>query len=822
MNKDSQVIHVKKRNGRLQELNIDKINICASWACNELENVSASEVVLDAHVQIYDKITTDEIDKALIMSARQKIEKEPNYSYVAARLLLSSIYKEVFGESVDKDIYDNQYKLSFIRNTKKLIKEDILDKRLLDFDLKMLSEHIDSNRDLSFKYLGLQILADRYLHHIDERIMETPQAFWMRVSMGLAINEENKNEKAIEFYDTLSQFYLCCSTPTLFNSGSTHSQLSSCYLNTFDDSIDGIFEGLWQEARKSKFAGGLGFDVSNFRAANSYVKGTNGKSSGLIPWLKIYNDTLIAVDQGGKRPGAGCAYLEPWHLDIEDFLDLKKNTGDERRRCHDMNTANWLPDLFIRKVQSDEDWYLFSPSDTRDLHELYGDKFDKRYKKYCKLADSGELENHKVIKAKDLWKKMLRVLFETGHPWMTFKDNANFRYSNSHEGVVHSSNLCTEIFLHTKPSRFLEGEKTEVGETAVCNLSSVNLKQHIKDNGELDFDRLAKTIEVQMRMLDNVIDLNFYPTQEAKKSNLKHRPVGAGSMGWADVFHSYKLDFSSDDAVKFSDELYEFISYHCILNSTKLSKERGAYSTYDGSLWSQDVLPIDTYKNLMDYLDQKPILHRGKKFCPEVDWKKLRGHIKDHGMRNSNTMAIAPTATISYIQGCSPCIEPDFSVLFVYENKSGNLTIVNEWFIKECKERGIWNQALIEAIKSVDGDLSLLNGDIPEDLKQRYSTCFERDQFKLIDSAAAKQKWIDMGQSLNLFNKETSLKYLNDLYIHARNKGLKSTYYLRNLSASKIEKSTNTPMQEIEVKHEAIGEMTKACSILDPTCESCQ
>ena len=822
MNKDSQVIHVKKRNGRLQELNIDKINICASWACNELENVSASEVVLDAHVQIYDKITTDDIDKALIMSARQKIEKEPNYSYVAARLLLSSIYKEVFGESVDKDIYDNQYKLSFIRNTKKLIKEDILDKRLLDFDLKMLSEHIDSNRDLNFKYLGLQILADRYLHHIDGRIMETPQAFWMRVSMGLAINEENKNEKAIEFYDTLSQFYLCCSTPTLFNSGSTHSQLSSCYLNTFDDSIDGIFEGLWQEARKSKFAGGLGFDVSNFRAANSYVKGTNGKSSGLIPWLKIYNDTLIAVDQGGKRPGAGCAYLEPWHLDIEDFLDLKKNTGDERRRCHDMNTANWLPDLFIRKVQSDEDWYLFSPSDTRDLHELYGDKFDKRYKKYCKLADSGELENHKVIKAKDLWKRMLRVLFETGHPWMTFKDNANFRYSNSHEGVVHSSNLCTEIFLHTKPSRFLEGEKTEVGETAVCNLSSVNLKQHIKDNGELDFDRLAKTIEVQMRMLDNVIDLNFYPTQEAKKSNLKHIPVGAGSMGWADVFHSYKVNFSSDDAVKFSDELYEFISYHCILNSAKLSKERGAYSTYDGSLWSQDVLPIDTYKNLMDYLDQKPILHRGKKFCPEVDWKQLRSHIKDHGMRNSNTMAIAPTATISYIQGCSPCIEPDFSVLFVYENKSGNLTIVNEWFIKECKERGIWNQALIEAIKSVDGDLSLLNGDIPEDLKQRYSTCFERDQFKLIDSAAAKQKWIDMGQSLNLFNKETSLKYLNDLYIHARNRGLKSTYYLRNLSASKIEKSTNTPMQEIESKHEAIGEMAKACSILDPTCESCQ
>ena len=539
---------------------------------------------------------------------------------------------------------------------------------LRSFDLLSLSEAIVPDRDLNFKYLGLQIIHDRYLNHVDGRRMETPQAFWMRVSMGLALNEEDKNEKAIEFYNALSQFHICCSTPTLFNSGSTHSQLSSCYLNTFDDSIDGIFEGLWQEARKSKFAGGLGFDVSNFRAANSYVKGTNGKSSGLIPWLKIYNDTLIAVDQGGKRPGAGCAYLEPWHLDIEDFLDLKKNTGDERRRCHDMNTANWLPDLFIRTVIQDGDWYLFSPSDTRDLHESYGEKFDKKYKKYCKLADQGELENHKVVKAKDLWKKMLRVLFETGHPWMTFKDNANFRYSNSHEGIVHSSNLCTEIFLHTKPSRFDEGEKTEVGETAVCNLSSVNLKQHIKEDGTLDFDLLSKTIATQMRMLDNVIDLNFYPTQEAKKANMSHRPVGAGTMGWADVFHSYKVDFSSDDAVKFSDELYEFISYNCILNSSKLAAERGKYNTYEGSLWSQDILPIDTYKNLMDYLGQKPMIHRGKKFCPEVDWKELRKSIKENGMRNSNTMAIAPTATISYIQGCSPCIEPDFSVLFVYEN----------------------------------------------------------------------------------------------------------------------------------------------------------
>ena len=807
-------IHVKKRNGRLQELDTNKINLCVERACEGITEVSASEIILDAHVQLYDKITTKEIDKALVMSARQKIEKEPNYAFVASSLLLSVVHKEVFKESRDSDGFDHQYRLSFIKNVKKLVKEEILDPRLLDFDLLKLSEAIDTKRDLNFKYLGLQIIYDRYLHHIDGLRMETPQAFWMRVAMGLAINEENKEEKAIEFYDALSQFRLCCSTPTLFNSGSTHSQLSSCYLNTFDDSIDGIFEGLWQEARKSKFAGGLGFDVSNFRASNSYVKGTNGKSSGLIPWLKIYNDTLIAVDQGGKRPGAGCAYLEPWHLDIEDFLDLKKNTGDERRRCHDMNTANWLPDLFIRSVKNNDDWYLFSPSDTRDLHELYGEKFDKRYKKYCKLADNGELENFKVVKAKELWKKMLRVLFETGHPWMTFKDNANYRYSNSHEGVVHSSNLCTEIFLHTKPSRFEEGEKTEVGETAVCNLSSVNLKQHLKEDGALDFSLLEKTIATQMRMLDNVIDINFYPTKEAANSNLKHRPVGAGSMGWADVFHSYKVNFSSDDAVKFSDELYEFISYHCILNSSKLAAERGAYSTYEGSLWQQNILPIDTYKSLMDYLGQKPMVHRGKKYCPELDWKTLRSNIKENGMRNSNTMAIAPTATISYIQGCSPCIEPDFSTLFVYENKSGNLTIVNEWFVRECKERNIWNLRMVEAIKSVDGDLNLLNGEIPQDLKDRFRTAFDHDQFKLVEGAAAKQKWIDMGQSLNLFNASTSLKYLNDLYMFARDCGLKSTYYLRNKSASKIEKSSGSS--------ENTEEQAKACSILDPTCESCQ
>jgi ribonucleoside-diphosphate reductase alpha chain len=823
---EKKVKQVKKRNGRLQKLDINKVNICAQRACEGLDDVSASEVIIDADVQFYEKIPTQEIDKALIMSARTKIEKEPNYAYVAARLLLGNVHKEVFGSSVDKDAFDHQYRLSFIKNIKLLVREGILSEKLLEFDLKALSEKLDIKRDYLFKYLGLQTLYDRYFHHLNDRRLESPQSFWMRVAMGLAINEKDKNKRALEFYEAISTFRLCPSTPTLFNSGSVRSQLSSCYLNTFDDSIDGIFEGAWQEARKSKFAGGLGFDVSNFRAAGAYIKGTNGSSSGLVPWLKIFNDLLVAVNQGGKRPGAGCAYLEPWHLDIEDFLDLKKNTGDERRRCHDMNTANWLPNLFLETVRLDGDWYLFSPSETPELHALYGQKFDKKYKFYCKKADRGEIKNHKIVKAKDLWKKMLRALFETGHPWMTFKDNANLRYSNSHRGTINSSNLCTEIFLHTKPSKYRQGEKTEVGETAVCNLSSVNLKTHLKNNGKLDYKLLAKTIAVQMRMLDNVIDLNFYPTREAKKANEAHRPVGAGSMGWADVFHSHKINFSSEEAVRFSDELYEFISYHCILNSNKLAKERGPYSTYTGSLWSFNKLPIDTYKELMVYLKEKPIIYKGKDYVPEVDWKLLRENITVDGMRNSNTMAIAPTATISYIQGCSPSVEPDFSTLFVYENKSGNLMISNEWFVKECKGQGIWNPSFVEMLKSVDGDVNRLNGELSNDLKQRYQTAFDHDQFNLINCAAAKQKWIDMGQSLNLFNNKNSLKYLNDLYMHAKNKGLKSTYYLRNKSASEIEKSTEVKENSNHDNNDSgdsdILESNMASCNIDGECESCQ
>ena len=506
-------IKVKKRNGRLENFEVDKINASAQRACDEIEDVSASEIVLDAQLQLFDKITTKEIDQALILSAREKIEKEPNYSFAAARLLLNCLYKEVFKEGVDSDLFNLQYRKSFVQNIKKLVKEERLDKRLLDFDLIKLSEALKIRRDNLFKYLGIQILFDRYFIRVDNKIMETPQSFWMRVAMGLAINEENKEEKAIEFYNIFSQMLYTPSTPTLFNSGTTHSQLSSCYLNTFDDSIDGIFDGAWQEARKSKFAGGLGLDVTPFRSTGSHIKGTNGISSGLVPWLKIYNDLLVAVNQGGKRPGAGCAYLEPWHLDFEDFLNLRRNTGDDRLRCHDMNTASWIPDEFMRRVQNEQDWYFFDPKDA-ELHDCFGAEFDYRYNSLIDLAENGHIDNWRKMPAKELWKKMLKVLFETSHPWNTFKDPCNIRYTNQHEGVVHSSNLCTEITLHTKASSYDKGFKTEIGETAVCNLGSVNLVNHISE-GDIDYNLLKSTIHTAIRILDNVIDINFYPTLAA-------------------------------------------------------------------------------------------------------------------------------------------------------------------------------------------------------------------------------------------------------------------------------------------------------------------
>jgi ribonucleoside-diphosphate reductase alpha chain len=810
-------IKIKKRNGRLEDFNVNKINASVQRACDEIENVSSSEIVLDAQLQLFDKITSTEIDQALILSAREKIEKEPSYSLAAARLLLNNLYKEVFKEGVDSEAFNSQYRKSFIQNVKALVEAKRLDSRLLDFDLKRLSEALRIRRDKKFKYLGIQILADRYFIRRDGKIMEAPQSFWMRVAMGLSVNEKDKEGWAIKFYDILSKFKYTPSTPTLFNSGTCHSQLSSCYLNTFDDSIDGIFDGAWQEARKSKFAGGLGLDVTPFRSTGSYIYGTNGVSSGLIPWLKIYNDVLVAVNQGGKRPGAGCAYLEPWHLDYEAFLNLRKNTGDDRLRCHDMNTASWIPDLFMRRVKEDGDWYMFNPNECPELHELFGSDFDKKYESYCRKADKGEIKTFEKISAKGLWKKMLKVLFETSHPWNTFKDPCNIRYTNQHEGVVHSSNLCTEITLHTKASKYNSGKKIKTGETAVCNLGSINLVNHIRETykpdgslsvRDMNWTELSETINIAIRMLDNVIDINFYPTDEAANSNLNNRPVGLGMMGVHDILHLLNIPIDSNKSIELNDKLFEFYSYHSILSSSKLAEERGQYKTFHGSLWDQNVLPLDSWNNLMEY--------RGKRKAHKttLNWDAVRESIKGSGMRNSNVMAIAPTATIGYINGVEQSIEPNFSVLFVYENKSGNFYITNPYFVNDMKEEGLWSPKVAQLVKTADGDLSLLGENIPEWIKDKYKTAFDRDMFKLIECNAVRQKWVDQSISFNLYNKTTSLKYLNDLYMASWEAGLKTTYYLRNRAATKIETSTDSTEDSSSCSIEAMknGE----------SCESCQ
>lgn len=806
-------IHVKKRNGRVEELNINKINLCAERACEGLDNVSASEIVLDTHIQLYDKIPTTEIDRALILTARSKIYKEPNYSYASARLLLSYLYKEVFGERRNKEGFEEQYRQAFIKHIKSLVKKGILHEKCLEFDLKKLSEALFIDRDLIFKYHGLQNLCDRYFLRDEKgKIVETPQAFYMRVAIGLCWNETNKEDKAIEFYHIYSQHLASPSTPTLFNSAGISNQLSSCYLSEIEDSIDGIFDGLWQEARKSKYAGGLGFHATKLRAMNSRIVGTNGSSSGLVPWMKIYNDMLIAVNQGGKRNGSGCAYLEPWHLDVEDFIDLRKETGEERRRAHDMNTALWCPDLFFKRVEKDEDWTLFCPSDVKDLPELFGAAFEKAYVAYENKAKAGEISQHKTIKAKDLWKKMLKSYFETSHPWITHKDNANLRYSNSHEGTLHGSNLCTEIFLHTKHSKYQDGKKIEVGETAVCNLSSINVSAYV-DGGKINYKKMSDVIHSVVRALDNVVDINFYPTEEAQNSNTKHRPVGMGTMGWADLYHKLNIIQDTDEGVKFADDLMEFISYHAILASSQLAKERGRYPSYQGSTWSKGILPIDTWHSLMKFKEIEV------KSDPKLDWAKVREHISQHGMRNSNTMAIAPNASIAYQLGVEQSIEPNFSVLFSYENKSGRYYIINDHFVNDMKKEKIWSAHFAEQVKNVDGDVCFLN--IPEKFKDKYKICFDRDQMKLVEACAARQKWIDQGISFNGYNKGNSLKFLNDYYLLSNRLGLKSNYYLRNVPASKTQKTTSITASEVTTL-----EQKTACSIESMqnggTCNMCE
>ena len=815
-------MNVIKRNGRKAQFDENKIQTCIIRACEGIENVDADQILYNARIKLFDGVKTQDIDKSLIKSARALIEQEPAYKKVAARLLLKTIMKEVFKESADTDAYELQYKKTFIVNLKTLIKAGIVSKELNKFNLIELSNYIKIDRDDKFEYLGLQTIYDRYLLHVDQQRLETPQGFWMRVAMGLAVKEEDKTEAAKKFYDVLSTFTFMSSTPTLFNSGCVRNQLSSCFLSTFDDSINGIFDGLHQEALKSKYAGGLGMDLTPFRPAGNEIKGTNGMSQGAVYFWKVFNDMLVAVNQGGKRKGAGCGYLETWHGEINEFLELRKNTGDERKRTHDMNTANWIPDLFMKQVKKNGPWYLFSPSECPQLHELWGEAFEKEYAECIKRGNAGELKTFKKVEAKELWKKMLRMVFETGHPWITFKDPSNSRYSNQHDGVVHSSNLCTEILLQTKSSVYKDDGSRKIkeyGETAVCNLGSVNLKEHLTADG-IDYEKLKSTIATAMRMLDNVVDINFYPTEEAKNSNLKHRPVGLGSMGWHDMYYHMDVNMDSEEAIVLSNKLYEFISYHAIYNSSLLAKERGKYSTYEGSLWSQNILPIDTYNKLMKY--------RGENHTAEeqLDWSTVRNHVKNHGMRNSNTMAIAPTATISSIVGCAQSIEPYYNNIFVYSTLSGDFTMINDAFIKDMKELGVWSVDALENLKACNGDLTLyefprgVNKEDKTRLKTKYKTAFQQNQLNLIDNAAVRQIWIDQGQSLNLYNNQTSLKALNDMYMHAWETGLKTTYYLRNRGASDIEKSSvkikkeePTPAQESTVV---------ACNINDPSCESCQ
>jgi len=747
-----------------------------NYACKDLGDLISAEDILEGCVlNFYDGMKLDEVDTANIMAARAKIEKEPAYSFVASRLLLDVIYRETVGSDAHNPELTKLHQEYFKRYLDEAIGFGRVDAALKEFDLDKIANALKIERDFQFTYLGLQTLYDRYLIHEKDRRLETPQIFWMRVSMGLALKEgAHRTERAIEFYEVLSKFLFTSSTPTLFNSGTLHPQMSSCYLSTVMDDLKHIFKVVSDDAQLSKWAGGLGNDWTNVRATGARIKGTNGRSQGVIPFLKVANDTAVAVNQGGKRKGAMCAYLETWHLDIEDFLELRKNTGDERRRTHDMNTANWIPDLFMKRVSQNGTWTLFSPSDAPDLHDLYGSAFEKRYAEYEKMVEAGTLKLFKKVEAVGLWRKMLSLLFETGHPWMTFKDPSNLRSPQDHVGVVHSSNLCTEILLNTSE-----------GETAVCNLGSINLVTHTTPQG-IDRDLLASTIRTAVRMLDNVIDINFYPTAEAEVSNLAHRPVGLGYMGFQDALYIQNISYASPEAVQFADESMEIISYYAILASSELAKERGPYSSYKGSKWSKGLLPIDTLNLLVE--------HRGAEYLDidttaKLDWTPVRQSIKKHGMRNSNTMAIAPTATISNITGVAQSIEPAYKHLYAKSNLSGDFIVYNTYLVDELKKQNLWDEDMIDDLKYFDGSIMEIER-IPQEIKDVYLTAFEIEPEWIIECGSRRQKWIDMGQSLNLYIAEPSGKKLHDMYLLAWKKGLKTTYYLRSLGATQIEKST--------------------------------
>ena len=778
-------------------------------ACEGLGETVEPAAIFDATLKnLYDGVPVEEIRKSAILAARTLIEKDPAYSYVTARLLLHTIRREVLGEEVGQAAMADRYGSYFADYVRLGIKAELLDPRLAQFDLKRLGQALESQRDLKFGYLGLQTLYDRYFIHVDERRIELPQAFFMRVAMGLSINEIEREARAIEFYEVLSNFDFMSSTPTLFNAGTLHPQLSSCYLTTVDDDLDGIFQAVKENALLQKYAGGLGNDWTPVRSMGAHIKGTNGKSQGVIPFLKVVNDTAVAVNQGGKRKGAVCAYLETWHLDIEEFLDLRKNTGDDRRRTHDMNTANWIPDLFMKRVMEAGDWTLFSPADCPDLHDKFGKAFEAAYLVYEEKAARGEIRLFRQLPALQLWRKMVSMLFETGHPWITFKDPCNIRSPQRHVGVVHSSNLCTEITLNTSDS-----------EIAVCNLGSVNLLAHTS-NGQLDQDKLKKTIHTGMRMLDNVVDINFYAVDKARNSNVRHRPVGLGIMGFQDCLHELRIPYASEAAVEFADRSMEAVCYYAYWASTELAAERGSYSSFKGSLWDRGILPLDS----LDLLASERGGYLQVDRSATMDWDVLRERIRQHGMRNSNCVAIAPTATISNIVGVSASIEPEYQNLYVKSNLSGEFTMANEHLVRDLKALGLWDEVMISDLKYFDGSLAPIDR-APQELRALYATAFEVDPSWLVEAASRRQKWIDQAQSLNIYIAGASGRKLDETYRLAWQRGLKTTYYLRSLGATHTEKSTSKTGALNAVASQggmdAIAE-PKFCGIDTPDCEACQ
>ncbi|MEY8878917.1 MAG: ribonucleoside-diphosphate reductase subunit alpha [Leptothrix sp. (in: b-proteobacteria)] len=821
--------------GQRVPLDLARLAELIESACADLGgDVMPAPVLAETRRNLYDGVPIDEVYKASILAARTLIEKDPSYTRVTARLLMHTIRRDVLGEEVTQAEMAARYADYFPGFIKKGIDAELLDERMGQFDLARLGAALKAERDMQFDYLGLQTLYDRYFLHIKKQRIELPQAFFMRVAMGLALNEIDREARAIEFYEVLSRFDFMSSTPTLFNAGTRRSQLSSCYLTTVPDDLEGIYDALKDNALLSKFAGGLGNDWTPVRALGSHIKGTNGESQGVVPFLKVVNDTAVAVNQGGKRKGAVCAYLESWHLDIEEFLELRKNTGDDRRRTHDMNTANWIPDLFMRRVMEGGQWTLFSPANTPDLHDLFGQAFERAYVAYEEKADRGELTLFKRIRAVDLWRKMLSMLFETGHPWITFKDACNVRSPQQHVGVVHSSNLCTEITLNTN-----------AGEIAVCNLGSVNLAQHITD-GQIDHAKLQRTIKVAMRMLDNVIDINYYAVKKARDSNLRHRPVGLGIMGFQDALYQLRTPYASNEAVEFADRSMEAVCYHAYWASTELAAERGRYSSYRGSLWDRGILPLDSLKLLAEqrggYVEADTSV--------TLDWEALRARIAQHGMRNSNCVAIAPTATISNIIGVDASIEPCFGNLSVKSNLSGEFTVINEYLVRDLKKLGLWDDIMVMDLKHFDGSLRRIDR-VPEELKRLYATAFEVETQWLVEAAARRQKWIDQAQSLNIYMAGASGKKLDETYKLAWLRGLKTTYYLRTMGATGAEKSTvkagshnavtsggqpTTPMASGVAAVPAAAAATAApaeidaapatdvkfCAIDDPGCEACQ